>query len=164
MTEAEGEGYLEPAAGPDQKPGVVGVEATSKPSVGPLHLGEGGRGSTGTRRAASAASETWAATPGMPPGATPGRLEPGRGGNLLGGPQPYRGEREQADLPLVEEPPGKGEGCSANEGSEESTDEGGPTAQERKAPAPPRVAAELDGGGERWNLLLVEEPPGQEGD
>ena len=140
MTEAEGEGYLEPAAGPDQKPGVVGVEATSKPSVGPLHLGEGGRGSTGTRRAASAASETWAATPGMPPGATPGRLEPGRGGNLLGGPQPYRGEgqpaareekaaaplrvatesggeREQADLPLVEEPPGKGEGCSANEGS-----------------------------------------------
>ena len=42
--------------------------------------------------------------------------------------------------------------------------EGGPTAQERKAPAPPRATAEPDGGGERGNPPLVEEPPGQEGD
>ena len=41
---------------------------------------------------------------------------------------------------------------------------GGPTAQERKAPAPPRAGAEPDGGGERGNPPLVEEPPGQEGD
>ena len=129
MTEAEGEGYLEPAAGPDQKPGAVGVAATSNPSVPPLHLGEAEQGSTGTRRVASAASETRAAAPGVPPGAAPGRLEPGVGGDLLGGPQPRRGEgqpaareerapaplraatesggeREQADPPLVEEPPG----------------------------------------------------------
>ena len=58
VTEAEGGGYLGPAAGPDQKPGAVTVAATSDPSVAPLHLGKAERGSTGTRRVASAASET----------------------------------------------------------------------------------------------------------
>ena len=41
---------------------------------------------------------------------------------------------------------------------------GGPTAQERKAPAPPRAGAEPDGGGERGTPPLGEEPPRQEGD
>ena len=40
VTEAEGESYLEPVAGPDQEPGAVAVGATSDPSVAPLHLGE----------------------------------------------------------------------------------------------------------------------------
>ena len=40
VTEAEGEGYLEPATGPDQEPGAVAVAVTSDPSVAPLHLGE----------------------------------------------------------------------------------------------------------------------------
>ena len=128
MTEAEGESYLEPAAGPDQEPGAVAVAATSDPSVAPLHLGEAERSSLGTRRAASTASENRAAAPGVQPGATQGGLEPG--GDLLGGPQPRSeegqpaargkraaaplrvapepgGEREKVDPPLVEEPPSK---------------------------------------------------------
>ena len=74
VTEAKEEGYLEPAAGLDQKPGAVGVAATADPSVAPLHLGEAERGSTGTRRVASATSETRATAPGVPPGTSPGRL------------------------------------------------------------------------------------------
>ena len=130
VTEAEGESYLEPVAGPDQEPGAVAVGATSDPSVAPLHLGEAERGSPGTRRAASAAFENRAAAPGVPPGAAQGGLEPGGDGDLLGGPQPRSGEgqpaargeraaaplrvvpepggeREKADPPLVEEPPSK---------------------------------------------------------
>ena len=61
VTEDEGESYLEPAAGPD-------------PLVAPLHLGEAEQGSPGTKRIASAASETWAAAPGVPPGAARGGL------------------------------------------------------------------------------------------
>ena len=156
MTEAEGEGYLEPAAGPDQKPGAVGVTATSNPSVAPLHLGGG---STGTRRVASVESETRAAAPGVLPGAALGRLKPGGGGDLLGGPQPHRGEgqpaareeraaaplrvvtesggeREQADPPLGEEPLGKGGRCSTDEDSEESNDEGGPPSARGIPPLP----------------------------
>ena len=115
MTEAEGEGYLEPAAGPDQKPGAVVVAATSNPSVAPLHLGEAERGSRGTRRVASAASETRATALGVPPGAAPGRLEPGGGGDLMGGPQPRRGEgqpaarEERAAAPLRVAPESGGE-------------------------------------------------------
>ena len=40
VTKAEGTSYLEPAAGPDQEQGTVGVTTTSDPSVAPLHLGE----------------------------------------------------------------------------------------------------------------------------
>ena len=124
----EAEGYLEPAAGPDQEPGAVA--ATFNPSVAPLHLGEAERGSPGMRRVARAASQTWAVAPGVPPGAAQGGLEPGGDGDLLGGPQPRSGEgqpaargeiaaaplrvapepggeREKADPPLVEEPPSK---------------------------------------------------------
>ena len=90
-TEAEGESYLEPAAGPDQEPGAV--VATSDPSVAPLHLGEAERGSPGTRRAASAVSENRATAPGVSPGTAQGGLEPGGDGDLLGGPQ-QRGGRE----------------------------------------------------------------------
>ena len=134
MTEAKGEGYLEPAAGPDQKPGAVRVAATSNPPVAPLRLGEAERGIGGTRRAASAASEARATAPGMPPGAALRRVEPGGGGDPLGGPQPRRGEGqpaareerataprqgatesgeewEKAGPPLVKEPPDK-EGVS----------------------------------------------------
>ena len=64
----------------------------------------------------------------------------------------------------MEEPPVKGDVCSADKDSEEGTGKGGPTAQEREAPVPPLAAAEPDGGVERGNLPLVEEPPGQEGD
>ena len=175
VTEAKGAGYLESAAGPDQKPDAVGVAATSNQSVVPLHLGEAERGSTGTRRVASAASETRAVAPWVPPGAAPGRLEPGGGGDLLGGPQPRRGEgqpaareeraaaplrvatesggeREQAGPPLVEESPGKGGRCSADKDSEESTDEGGPQSARGIpplplgiAPPPPRGATLLPG-------------------
>ena len=138
VTEAEGDGYLEPAVGPDQKPGAVGVTAISDPSLAPLHWEGAERGSTGTRRVASAASGTWAAALGVPPGAAQGMIESGGGGDLLGGPQPHRGERqpaargegaaaplrvatesgggrEQANPPLVEEPPSKGGRCSAEE-------------------------------------------------
>ena len=38
VTEAEGKGYLEPAAGPDQKPGAVRVAATSNHSWASLLL------------------------------------------------------------------------------------------------------------------------------
>ena len=130
VTEAEGESYLEPAAGPDQEPGAVAVAATSDPSVAPLHLGEAKRSSPCTRRAASTASENRAAAPGVQPGATQGGLEPGGDRDLLGGPQPRSregqpaagwkraaaplrvapepgGEREKVDPPLVEEPPSK---------------------------------------------------------
>ena len=49
MTKAEGEGYLEPAAGLDQKPDAVRVMATSDPPGAPLHLGEEAQGSPGSR-------------------------------------------------------------------------------------------------------------------
>ena len=81
-------------------------------------------------------SETRAAAPGVPPGAAQGGLGPRGGGDLLGGPQPRRGEgqpatregraaapppgapesgrgREKKDPPLVEGPPSKEGGCSA---------------------------------------------------
>ena len=74
----------------------------------------------------------------MPPGAAQEGLEPGGGEDLLGGPQPRRGERQpaasegkatapllaapesggeegKADPPLVEEPPSKEGACSAKE-------------------------------------------------
>ena len=104
----------------------------------PLHLGEGERSSPGAERVASAASETWAATPGVPQGTAQGGLEPGGGEDRLGGPQPGRGERQPAaregkaaapllaapesgggegaaDPPLVEEPPNQKGACSAEE-------------------------------------------------
>ena len=64
-TEAEGEGYLEPAAGQDQGPGAVAVAATSDQSAATLHPGEEERSSLGTRRVASAESGTWTAAPGV---------------------------------------------------------------------------------------------------
>ena len=132
MTGAKGEGYLEPVAGPGQEPGAVGVATASDPSVAPLRLGEAERGIADTRRADSAASGTRAATPGVLPRAAPGGVEPGGGGNPLGGPQPGRGEGqpaagwkgaaaprqgateaeeewEKAGPPLGETPPEKGE-------------------------------------------------------
>ena len=45
---------------------------------------------------ARAASETRATALRVPPGAAPGRLETGGGGDLLGGPQPRRGEGQPA--------------------------------------------------------------------
>ena len=134
VTEAEGEGHLEPAADPDQKRGAVGAAVTSGPSWAPLHQGRAELGSTGRRGLASAASKTRTAAPGVPLVAAPGMLGSGGGGNLLGGPQPHRGERqpsaagERAAAPLrvateargrreqvnplrVEEPPSKGVRC-----------------------------------------------------
>ena len=148
VTKAEGEGHLEPTAGLDPKPGAGGVAATSDPSLAPLHLGDTERGSTGTRRVASATSEARAAAPGVPPGAAPGLLEPGGGGDLLGGSQMRRGERqpaareervaallrvatesgggrEQANPPPVEEPPSKGRRCSAEEAASRAGAQGG---------------------------------------
>ena len=131
MTEAKGEGYPGPVAGPDQRPGAARVAAIPGPSVAPLRRGEAERGITGPGRADSAASRTRAAVPGVPPRAAPGRVGPGGGGNPLGGPQPGRGdgqpaagwkeaaappqgateaeeEWEKAGPPLGEEPPGEG--------------------------------------------------------
>ena len=135
VTEAEGESYLEPAAGPDQEPGAVVVAVTSDQWVAPSHLGEAGQSNPGTGRVASVESGTGAVAPGVPPGAAQGGLEPKGGGDLLGGPPLGRGEgqpsarearapapprvapesggeREQVDLPPVEELPGKGGSCS----------------------------------------------------
>ena len=50
VTEAEGEGYLEPAASRNQQPGDVGVTSTRSPALAPWHLGGAGRGSAGPRR------------------------------------------------------------------------------------------------------------------
>ena len=69
VTRAEGESYLEPAAGQDQEPGAVGVAAISDQSVAPLHPGEAERSSPGMRRVTSADSDTWAVIPGVLPGA-----------------------------------------------------------------------------------------------
>ena len=68
VTKAEGEGYLEPAAGQDRGPGAVAVTATSDQSVAPWHPGEEERSSPGTRRVASMESSPWAAAPGVPRG------------------------------------------------------------------------------------------------
>ena len=104
----------------------------------------------GTRRIASAASETQATAPGVPPGATQGGLEPGGGGDLLGGPQLRRGEgqpaargeraaallqvapepggeREKGDPPLVEELPNKEGGFNAGEAAGRERVPGGHT-------------------------------------
>ena len=138
MTEAEGEGFLEPAAGPDQQPGAVGVAPTRGPALVPWYLGEAGRGSAGTRRMASTASGTRAAALEVPPGAAPRMLEPVESGDLRRGPRPRRGGRqpaareegatapprgamesgrgrEQANPPLMEGLPREGDGCSAEE-------------------------------------------------
>ena len=86
----------------------------------------------------------------MPPGATQGGLEPGGGGDLLGGPQPCRGEgqpaargeraaallqvapepggqREKGDPPLVEELPNKEGGFNAGEAAGRERVPGGHT-------------------------------------
>ena len=68
MTKAKGEGYLGPAAGLGRNEGAAEAAAGSGPSGAPLHLGKVGRSSAGKERAASAASETRAAAPGVPPG------------------------------------------------------------------------------------------------
>ena len=83
---------------------------------------------------------TRAAAPGVPPVAAQRELEPGVGGDPPGRPQPrgregqpatgeeratepppraqeFGGGRERADRPLAGEPPSKGEGCSAKEGT-----------------------------------------------
>ena len=89
VTGTKGEGDLEVIDGPGQEPGAVGIWATSDPSVAPLCLGEAERGIAGTRGADDAASGARAAVPGVLPRAAPGRVEPGRGENLLGGPEPH---------------------------------------------------------------------------
>ena len=103
-------------------------------------------------------SGTWASAPGVPPGATQGGLKPGGGGDLLGGPQPRSGEgqpaargeraasllrvapepsgeREKADLPLVEEPPNKEGGFSAGEAAGRERAPGGHNPGLREKPA-----------------------------
>ena len=49
-------------------------------------------------------------------------------------------------------------------GPQQHPGEGQPPAKEGRATAPPRVAAEPDGGKERADPPLAEEPPGKEGD
>ena len=138
VTEAKGTSYWEPAASPDQEPGAAGVRATSDLSVAPPHPEEVEQSSPGTESGASAASGAWAAAPRMPPGATQEGLEPGRGEDLLGGPQARRGERQpaaregragapllaapesgggegKADPPLGGEPPSKEGACGHKE-------------------------------------------------
>ena len=133
VTEAEGEGYLEPAASRNHQPGDMGVTPTRSPALAPWHLGEAGRGSAGPRRRMSAASETRAVAPGVPPGAAPGVLESVERGDLRRGPRPPKGGRqpaareegatapprgatesgggrEQVNPPLVEGPPREGKG------------------------------------------------------
>ena len=90
VTEAEGESYLEPAAGPDQEPGAVVVAVTSDQWVAPSHLGEAGQSNPGTGRVASVESGTGAVAPGVLPGAAQGGLEPKGGRDLLGGPSGQR--------------------------------------------------------------------------
>ena len=85
-------------------------------------------------------SETWTAVPGVPSGAAQGWLEPGRGGNPPGGPQPSGQEgqpaagkegatesppqvqefgrgRERADQPPAREPPSQKGGYNSEEGA-----------------------------------------------
>ena len=95
-TEAEGEGYLEPAASLGRNEGAPEAAVASDPLGAPLHLGKVGRSSAGMERAASAASGTWAAVPGVPPGTALGGLKPGASGELPGKPQPQQGEGQLA--------------------------------------------------------------------
>ena len=94
VTEAEGEGFLEPAAGQDQGPGAVAE--TSDQSAATLHPGEEKRSSLGTRRVASAESGTWAFAPGVPPGAAQGGLELRGGKDLMKGPPQCQGGGQPA--------------------------------------------------------------------
>ena len=153
MTESEGESYLGPAADHGQGPGAATVAVISDQSVAQLQPGEAEQGNPDARRVAGEVSETRAAAPGVPPGAAQGGLEPRGGGDLLGGPQPRRGEgqpatregraaapppgapessggRERVDPPLVEEPLGKEGGCSAEGAAGREREQG------RRTPGP----------------------------
>ena len=185
MTEAEETSYLEPAASPDQEPGAARVRATSDPLVVPLHLEGVERSSLGTERGASAGPETWASMPGMPPGAAQEGLEPGGGKDLLGGPQPRRGEGQpaaregkaaaqplaapesgggegKAEPPLVGEPPSKEGACGAEEAAGREGAQWGHTVGLWKESARRLNAGEgpaLECAGHKWE----EREPGRSG-
>ena len=116
VPEAEGESYLEPAAGQDQGPGAVAVTAISDQSVAPLQPGEAERGSQDARRVAGEESEIRAAAPGVPAGAARGGLEPRVGGDPLGGPQPCGREGQPAT--------GEGRAIAPPRGRQSSAEEG----------------------------------------
>ena len=96
VTEVERGSHLEAEADQDQGPGAVTASAISDSPGAPLQPGDAERGRPDARREPGGVSETLTAVPGVPATAAQGGLEPGRGGDLPGGPQPSGREGQPA--------------------------------------------------------------------